>query len=101
NTALKNQFQDSTLGANQLYLKGMGISKLKIQIPFLKNYADSFKVAVNRAELVLNVDPAFQSSGYYAPPPKLTLLSIDSLSRETFVKDLLDASDYARFDGTY
>lgn len=99
---IKDQFLDSTLGASNLYLKGMGMTKLKIQIPFLENHSDSFKVAVNRAELILYVDPAFTSvtSRYYAPP-KLLLLSMDSLSRETYVQDLLDATDYSRYDGNY
>jgi hypothetical protein len=99
---LKNQFSDSTLGATNLYLKGMGMSRLKIQIPFLKNYTDSFKVAVNRAELILYVDPLFTggTSRYYAPP-KLLLLSLDSLSRETYIKDLLTSTDYSRYDGNY
>ena len=100
--ALQDQFRDSTFGATNLYLKGMGMSKMKIQIPFLKNYSDTFKVAVNRAELVLNIDPASLTGlGYYAPPPKLTLLSIDSLSRETYIKDILSTTDYSRYDGNY
>jgi len=99
---IKDQFLDSTLGATNLYLKGMGMTKVKIQIPFLRNYSDSFKVAVNRAELIVYVDPAFtgETSRYYAPP-KLVLLSIDSTGRETYVQDLLSSTDYARFDGVY
>lgn len=98
---IKDQFQDSTLGATNLYIKGMGASKLKLEIPFLKNYSDSFKIAVNRAEVVLYVDPAFSSAGRYFAPPKLVLLSIDSLRRETYVQDLLSTTDYARYDGSY
>ncbi len=100
-TVLKNNIQDSTLGANALYLKGMGMTKLKIQIPFLKNYSDSFQVSVNRAELIFQVAPSVIGSGTYNPPPVLTLLSIDSLGRETYIQDLISATDYTRFDGTY
>jgi len=99
---LKDQFLDSTLGASGLYLKGLGMAALKLQIPFLKNHTDSFKVAVNRAELVLYVDPSFPAgSGNYSPPPRLILLSIDSLSRETYLKDLLSTTDNPRYDGNY
>lgn len=101
-TEIKNQFQDSTLGNNRLFLKGMGMSKLKIQIPFLKDYSDSFDVAVNRAELILTLEPgSMGSGGAYTPPPALTLLSIDSLGRETFIADLLTATDFSRYDGLY
>lgn len=98
---LINQFQDTALGAQNLFLKGMGLTKLKIQIPFLKNYSDSFIVAVNRAELILYTDPSVTSSENYNPPPKLTLLAMDSLGRELFIKDLANATDLARFDGNY
>lgn len=100
-TEVKNQFLDSTLGSSYLYAKGMGVSKIKLQIPFLQNYSDTFKVAVNRAEVVFYVDRPFSSSGYYPEPPKLLLLSIDSLGRETYAKDLLSSTDNSRFDGTY
>lgn len=98
---IKNQVSDTTLGANALYLKGVGNTKLKIQIPFLQNYSDSFQIAVNRAELIFNVDPSFTGTGNYTKPPQLTLLSIDSLSRETFLEDLLTTTDYVRYDGFY
>ncbi|PBQ33134.1 hypothetical protein CNR22_15545 [Sphingobacteriaceae bacterium] len=99
---VKNQFLDSTLGSSYVYAKGMGISKIKLQIPFLQNYSDTFKIAVNRAEVVFYVDRPFpSSSSNYAEPPKLLLLSVDSLGRETYVKDLLSSTDNSRFDGTY
>ena len=41
------------------------------------------------------------SGGAYTPPPALTLLSIDSLGRETFIADLLTATDFSRYDGLY
>ena len=97
---IKDQFQDSTLGASSLYLKGMGMTKLKIHIPFIQNHSDSFKIAVNRAELVLNTVPYTGISRYYTPP-KLVLLSIDSISRETYAQDLLTTTDYVRYDGVY
>lgn len=100
--ALNEQFQDSSKGTNILFIKGMGMAKMKIRIPFLQNHLDSFKVAVNRAELILNVDPAsIPASGYYPAPPELTLLSVDPLSRETFLQDLVTPTDYARYDGKF
>jgi hypothetical protein len=100
--AIQNQFQDSTLGANNLYLKGTGISRLKLQIPFLEKKSDTFDIAVNRAEIIMYVDPAFTyGTSSYSKPPKLTLLAIDTLGRETFITDLLSSSDYARYDGKY
>ncbi|MBA3663045.1 MAG: DUF4270 family protein [Bacteroidetes bacterium] len=93
---------DTVKGQQNLFLKGLAGTKLKLYMPTLKSYADSFKVAVNRAEIVLNVDPSFTSSNaQYFAPPYLALLAMDSLSRESFVLDQLSTVDAARYDGIY
>lgn len=93
---------DTTLGANLVYLKGMGTTRIRVLIPSLKSYADSFKVAVNRAELVFNVEPDFLSSQtFYPMPSKLALLAVDSLGREQYTLDQTNTTDLARYDGGY
>jgi hypothetical protein len=99
---LQNQLQgDTSLGAANLYLKGMGVTKAKVWIPFFKNYTDSFDVAVNRAEVVFYVDPAFTSGGRYIAPPKLSLLPLDSLGREIASMDQRNTIDFGRYNGNY
>ncbi|MCE3258901.1 MAG: hypothetical protein K0S12_542 [Bacteroidetes bacterium] len=100
---LSDQLSGDTLkGKQNLFLKGLGGTKVKFYMPFLKSYADSFKVAVNRAEVVFNVDPSFLSpQGQYYPPSELALLAIDSLGRENFVVDQLSQVDQARYGGEY
>ncbi|MBI2722560.1 MAG: DUF4270 family protein [Bacteroidetes bacterium] len=93
---------DTVKGRQNLFLKGLAGTKLKLFMPSLKSFADSFKVAVNRAEVVLNVDPAFTSpNGQYFPPYSLALLAIDSAGRENFVTDQLSTIDAARYNGIY
>lgn len=99
---IQNQLLDSTLGANKLFLKGFGSTKLRMQIPFLRNMSDSFSISVNRAELVLYEDPSVVAgTSSYAEAPQLTILSIDSLSKERFIEDHKNATAFARYDGTY
>jgi hypothetical protein len=93
--------KDTNSGKENLFLKGMGVSKVKLYIPSLKNYSDSFKIAVNRAELIFNLDPAFAQGLGYLPPAKLCLLPLDSLGRETFAIDQKSSSDLARYNGNY
>ena len=104
-TNLISQLQgDTTAGAENLYLKGMGATRIKVHLPDLKSYADSFKVAVNRAELVFNVDQVKEfpaSYNKYTVPTKLSLIALDSLGREIKVKDQLTATDLGRYDGGY
>ncbi|MCC6369457.1 MAG: DUF4270 family protein [Bacteroidia bacterium] len=102
--ALKNQLAgDTTAGANNLFLKGLGSAKVRVYIPSLVSYADSFKVAVNRAELMFYLDPAFAagSTNIYNHPLKLALLPLDSAGRETFATDQISTTDLARYDGGY
>lgn len=100
--ALQNQLQgDTTLAATNLYLKGMGGTRLKVKIPFLKNYSDTLGMAVNRAEIIFDVDQGFTWPGQYAPPPKLALLPLDSLGRETVTEDQKNTTDLGRYSGSY
>lgn len=106
--ALQNQFGgDSLAGANAIFLKGMGASKAKVKIPFLKNYGDTFRVAVNRAEVVFQLDDLFASTltsgsdNVYRAPSKLCLLALDSLGREILMQDQRNGTYIGRYDGTY
>lgn len=105
NASLYSQLvdKDTTKGKQNLFLKGLGGSKVKLYIPGLKNYSDSFPVSVNRAELIVNVDPSFSTNGInYDPPPKLTLVAIDeSTGVESYAIDQLTDTDLARYDGNY
>lgn len=92
---------DTARGGDALFLKGMGVSKVRVFIPTLKNYSDSFTVAVNRAELIFKLDPGYSTGIAYEPPAKLALLAADSLGREVFLQDQLNATDAARLNGAY
>lgn len=94
--------KDSLKGKQNLFLKGLGGTKIKLYIPGIKNYSDSFPVSINRAELILNMDPSFiELGGQYLAPPKLSLLPIEASSKETFALDQLNETDLARYDGNY
>lgn len=95
---------DTTLGKQNLYLKGMGGTRIKLYIPnlnFLKKYNDTVPLAINRAEIILNVDPTFAIGKNYAVPPKLALLPLDSLGHETYAQDQLTSTDFSRYGGDY
>lgn len=102
NTSLTQQVvnNDTTAGATNIFLKGMGATKAKVFIPSLKSMVDSFDMAVNRAEIILHLDPAFATANYPVPV-RMCLFPIDSLGRETFALDQLNITDRARYDGKY
>lgn len=92
---------DTAAGSKNLFLKGMGINKIRVYVPDLVKFADTFDVAVNRAELIFYPDLNFAAGADYVRPSRLTLLALDSLGREMYTEDQLNATDYARYDGTY
>lgn len=95
--------KDSLKGASNLFVKGLGGTRLKVYIPGLKNYADSFPISVNRAEVVFNLDPLFAAKvgESYLYPPKFSLLPIDENNYELFALDQASETDLSRYDGKF
>lgn len=79
-------------GAQHLYIQGMANSKVKLHFPYLKNFSDSGKIAVSRAEVSLQLDQSsgiYQGSKYFAPDR----LSLEGLQNDTTLYQLaLDQS---------
>lgn len=99
---IKQMQGDTSVGAQGLFLRGLGVTKVKLQIPYLTNFVSKHKIAVNRADLIVKVDQGLNgSSGNYVPPTKMALLAMDSLSREIFTFDQLSSIDFARYGGDY
>lgn len=93
---------DSIAGKQALFLKGMGGTRIKMQIPFLTNFASKQKISINKAEIIFKVDLGINGNdSKYIPPLKIAILGIDSLSREIFTFDQQSAIDFARYGGTY
>lgn len=93
---------DFESGKSKLYLKGLGHSKLIVNIPQLKAFSVTDSIySVNRAELVLYLDRDANTQSGYAPPAKLALVAVDSLQKESFTLDLLNSIDRNRYDGVY
>lgn len=94
--------KDSLKGKQNIFLKGAGGTKVVLRLPFIKNYADSCPIAVNRAEVILKVDETFLSAlGTYEPPPQISLVAMDESGREIYVKDQYYSADLLRFGGAY
>jgi len=77
--------------------------KTKIEIPYLMNWNDSGKIAINKAELVIKVnqDPTYQmyELDTFAAPAALFLFGIDDVGANLLLPDYYEGSNY--FGGTY
>ena len=64
--------EDTTLGKQNVYLQPMAGVKTYIKFPHLKDYMKDKPVALNKAELVLNMDAMYED--YNGPPPEIVLV---------------------------
>lgn len=79
---------DTITDGNDVYLQGFGLTKVKLYMPFIKNYSDSQHVSINRAELTLKIDQLVNGDGIkYSAPPNISLLVINEDWHEAYVKD--------------
>lgn len=91
---------DTTAGASNLFLKGLGGSKVKVFIPALYKRSEVMDLSVNRAEVIFHLDPSVATANYPVPQI-LALFPIDSTGREIFAQDQLNTTDRVRYSGKY
>ncbi len=89
-------------GNSNVYLNSFGGTRIKLDLPYLKNFTDSQNVSISRAELIIKIDeivsPYNLSYGY---PSNLALLACRADGTEELVYDQLDASDFVKYGGSY
>ncbi len=90
----KTDVQDSLI-----YLQTTGGLRNKILIPNLGTWSDSTKFAINKAELVFQVDSTITDLSKFRPSEQLVLTAIDKDGKEYFPSDLAFSSLY--YGGTY
>lgn len=92
--AYKINHIDDDVQDTVIYIQGMAGTYSKITLPFLKNWADSMPLAVNKAEFIIPLsidDPADVN----APPPRnFELLYMDEKGELNTILDSYYTSDY-------
>jgi hypothetical protein len=104
---LKNQIKkinpDTTLGKNKLYLQAMAGTKIRLKFPkaldssYFENTPIN-KIAINKAELIIDVDPT-TIDDKLAPPSILSLVVINNDGTYSFLPDVAYGEAY--FGGSY
>jgi hypothetical protein len=99
NYDLKRQvlYHDSLLGRQQVYLQGLAGIRTRIRIPYITDFNNLGKIALNDA--ILSFKLADPDTADYPPPPSLNLLRVDSTGKIAFLLD--DDEGTAYFGGTY
>lgn len=94
-TDVEAQLNDTALGESLVYVQPMGGVKTEIQFPFLKNWANSGSIVVNKAELVLQVEASSQVESY-SPPEFLFIMGAGETAA---IVDQYEGASY--FGGEY
>jgi hypothetical protein len=87
---------------SNIYLNCFGGTRTKIYLPFLQNFADSQKVSISRAELIIKVDDIVSpASPFYESPAELALIACNADGVEELVWDQLETTDFVKYGGEY
>lgn len=93
---------DTAKGNSNVYLNSFGGTRVRVYIPYLKNFSDSQTVSISRAELTIKIDEIVSPySVDYGYPANLALLACGSDGSEELVYDQLESSDFVKYGGNY
>jgi len=93
-TVVESQLNDSTLGDSLVYIQALAGVKSKVKFPFLSEWVKNQKIAINKAELVINV--LNEDLTTYPAPEAMFLLGAGA---NVTLTDQLEGASY--FGGTY
>ncbi|MFT6815257.1 MAG: hypothetical protein ACJAZ3_001162 [Sphingobacteriales bacterium] len=95
-TTINQQLNDTTGDQSLVYIQPLQGINTEIRIPDLLSIDDSSNIAINKAELIIKVDPTTNNS--YSPLSKLILVEVvDGVQRN--IKDVAFGAD--KVDGIY
>lgn len=93
---------DTIKGNTNVYLNSFGGTRVRVHIPFMKNFSDSVNVTISRAELVVKIDEALAPYTInYSYPSSLALIGCGENGSEELVWDQLENSDFVKYNGGY
>ncbi len=93
---------DTIKGNSNVYLNCFGGTRTRVYFPYLKNFTDSQKVSISRAELIIKVDETISPyTSKYAYPANLALIASSSNGTEELVWDQLETTDFVKYGGNY
>ncbi len=92
---------DASSSAEYLFVKGMGLATVRINVPGLDTFLLNKNLAINRAEITFNTNSVYPPSTAYSAPDELALLAISASGNDTLVYDTGNATDNGRYNGFY
>ncbi len=99
-TEFKNQviLKDSSLGDNVFYLQPTGGVRTYLNFPYLKNFISQHQIAIQQANLIVNIDPSSDTTAYPAPK-RISVVGINEKGQNIFLTDYYEGGAY--YGGQY
>ena len=91
----------NTIQKDKVFAQPMAGVRTKITMPYIKDFFINKKISINKAELILPVDPSSiaGADSIYSAPPKLVVTIADSLLGPVIMPDYFEGTTY--FGGDY
>ncbi len=97
---LQLAFEDSTIGQQDLYIQGLTGANIMVNMPHIMNFADSNDVAINKAEIVLEVNPMNgQNEALFPFPNRIFGVFTNSSGVISSIPDIFEGETHS--DGFY
>ncbi len=80
---------NATQGQQDLFVQGVGGTKIRVEIPHLLNIRDSTDFAINQA--ILSIPVREGTTGEFNPPQQVLILGVDSDGRTFLLDDQIDS----------
>jgi hypothetical protein len=84
---LQNQFANSGLPSEKLYLQSRAGTKINIQFPTIRNLVDPYPLLINKAELIFKIDETDMTNNIFPVPARLTLVKYNEEGSYVFIAD--------------
>lgn len=91
----------NTIQEDKVFVQPMAGLRTKVTMPYLKDFFNNGKVVINKAELIMPVDPSslVGTDSIYTPHPKMVATIADSILGPVIMPDYFEGAPY--FGGEY
>jgi hypothetical protein len=91
----------ATIQKDKVFIQPMAGLRTKVTMPYIKDYFKNGKISINKAELIIPVDPSslLGADTVYTPHPRLVATIADSILGPVILPDYFEGGTY--FGGEY
>jgi hypothetical protein len=93
-TPFYNSLDSENIEDSLIYVQASGGLKAKINIDGLSSWGDSVNTAINKAELIIQIDTVASQIDLFPPPSRLYFTYIDTIDVERLPADYYFSTDY-------